>query len=287
MKLEIYNKTDKKFIGTSYDYDSLEIRNLHLNYNEGAFATDSSVTDGIEIIDLGIDYKDKPTFDYNKPIFKNIGVAPLKDSYPEMPMMLFDEKIEDYELRLQEWNTAKQAIDDEFEIVLNKFKQAELENSNKFVQMNEQYIAAKAQYETDLANWEANPPHITKEVTKYRTITSEEETQAERQYIRLQKVHAENELYVTSSQGNVFDADKIARQNISDAILSSSISGITELHINDLPEGQYALAIYHDENGNDELDTNWLGIPKEPIGFSNSKMRTFGPPGFEDCAFLF
>ena len=66
---------------------------------------------------------------------------------------------------------------------------------------------------------------------------------------------------------------------------AKAVAGVTEVEIHDLPEGQYALAIYHDENGNDELDTNWLGIPKEPIGFSNAKMRTFGPPGFKDCAF--
>ncbi|MCE2613827.1 DUF2141 domain-containing protein [Flavobacteriaceae bacterium D16] len=70
-------------------------------------------------------------------------------------------------------------------------------------------------------------------------------------------------------------------------VRAKATSGITELHIKDLPEGQYALAIYHDKNDNEELDTNWLGIPKEPIGFSNSKMKAFGPPGFEDCAFLF
>ena len=70
-------------------------------------------------------------------------------------------------------------------------------------------------------------------------------------------------------------------------VRAKAVSGITELHIDNLPAGQYALAIYHDKNGNDELDTNWLGIPKEPIGFSNAKMRAFGPPDFEDCSFSF
>lgn len=60
--------------------------------------------------------------------------------------------------------------------------------------------------------------------------------------------------------------------------------GTTKLLIDDLPQGQYALAIFHDENDNDELDTNWLGIPKEDVGFSNAKMKTFGPPSFKECA---
>ncbi|WP_445386174.1 DUF2141 domain-containing protein [Robiginitalea sp. IMCC44478] len=59
--------------------------------------------------------------------------------------------------------------------------------------------------------------------------------------------------------------------------------GITQLKFEDLPEGEYALAIFHDENGNEKLDTNWIGIPREPMGFSNSRMKAFGPPSFEDC----
>jgi len=61
--------------------------------------------------------------------------------------------------------------------------------------------------------------------------------------------------------------------------------GTTQVIISDLPEGTYALAVFHDENANDELDTNWIGIPKEAVGFSHAKMKTFGPPKFDECAF--
>ena len=64
---------------------------------------------------------------------------------------------------------------------------------------------------------------------------------------------------------------------------SRATQGMTRVVFEDLPEGDYALAVFHDENGNDELDTNWIGIPKEPFGFSNARMKTFGPPKFEDC----
>lgn len=47
-----------------------------------------------------------------------------------------------------------------------------------------------------------------------------------------------------------------------------------------LPLGTYALAVYHDLNDNKQLDTNFFGIPKEPYGFSNDVMGTFGPPDF-------
>ena len=34
--------------------------------------------------------------------------------------------------------------------------------------------------------------------------------------------------------------------------------------------GNYAFAVHHDENGNGEMDTNFLGIPKEGWAFSNN-----------------
>ena len=61
--------------------------------------------------------------------------------------------------------------------------------------------------------------------------------------------------------------------------------GMVTLIIEDLPVGEYALAVFHDKNGNDKLDTNWLGIPKERVAFSKAKMRTFGPPKYKECAF--
>ena len=48
-----------------------------------------------------------------------------------------------------------------------------------------------------------------------------------------------------------------------------------------LEEGEYAVSIFHDENSNEQLDTNVIGIPKEGFGFGNNAMGTFGPPSFE------
>lgn len=52
-----------------------------------------------------------------------------------------------------------------------------------------------------------------------------------------------------------------------------------------LPPGRYALAIYLDENENDELDKNMLGIPKEPYGFSNNPRAKWSAPRFDEIAF--
>lgn len=48
-----------------------------------------------------------------------------------------------------------------------------------------------------------------------------------------------------------------------------------------LPSGSYAISIFHDENDNGELDTNFMGIPKEGFAFGNNAMGTFGPPSFD------
>ena len=55
--------------------------------------------------------------------------------------------------------------------------------------------------------------------------------------------------------------------------------------LNDVPPGIYAVSVYHDENNNDKLDTNFMGIPKEDTGCSNNAPARFGPPKWEDAKF--
>ncbi len=53
-----------------------------------------------------------------------------------------------------------------------------------------------------------------------------------------------------------------------------------------LPPGSYALAVFHDENDNGRLDTNFLGIPTERLGFSNdARGMMFFPPSFTAARF--
>lgn len=49
--------------------------------------------------------------------------------------------------------------------------------------------------------------------------------------------------------------------------------------------GTYAVSAYHDSNGNGELDTNWIGIPKEGTAASNDAKGRMGPPKFDDAKF--
>ncbi|SLJ92913.1 DUF2141 domain-containing protein [Novosphingobium mathurense] len=51
-----------------------------------------------------------------------------------------------------------------------------------------------------------------------------------------------------------------------------------------VPDGRYAIALVHDENGNGKLDKS-LMIPREGFGFSRDAPVRMGPPSFAKAAF--
>ena len=55
--------------------------------------------------------------------------------------------------------------------------------------------------------------------------------------------------------------------------------------IEQLNAGTYAVSIVYDEDSNGKLNTGFLGIPTELVGFSNNATGTFGPPSFEKTSF--
>ena len=52
-----------------------------------------------------------------------------------------------------------------------------------------------------------------------------------------------------------------------------------------LPLGDYALSVFYDQDGDGELKTNFIGMPKEPIALSNNAVAKFGPPKYSDAVF--
>ena len=55
----------------------------------------------------------------------------------------------------------------------------------------------------------------------------------------------------------------------------------------ELPFGEYAIKLFHDENMDGEINSNFLGIPTEDYGFSNNASGTFGPADYDDAKFIF
>lgn len=55
----------------------------------------------------------------------------------------------------------------------------------------------------------------------------------------------------------------------------------------DVPPGRYAIAAFHDQDGNKKLNASLLGLPNEPYGFSRDARGTLGAPKFDDAAIQF
>ena len=52
----------------------------------------------------------------------------------------------------------------------------------------------------------------------------------------------------------------------------------------DVAPGAYAVAAFHDADGDGALNQNIVGMPTEGHGFSNGARGFMGPPSFEDAA---
>lgn len=76
-----------------------------------------------------------------------------------------------------------------------------------------------------------------------------------------------------------------------DKAVAHARSSISERHaaceFPGLNAGTYAISVFHDENSNGRLDTNFMGIPREGVGASNNAKGHFGPPKFDAAAFRF
>ena len=76
-------------------------------------------------------------------------------------------------------------------------------------------------------------------------------------------------------QGNECDAQKKVRAS----------TGPITVAFDNLAPGTYAVGAFHDENGNDHLDTNFLGLPIEGYALSNGVRAVMAKPTFQQAAF--
>lgn len=92
---------------------------------------------------------------------------------------------------------------------------------------------------------------------------------------------------VASAKGDVLVAvfdqkgQWLRRAKLSQKVVAAA--GKVSVVFENLPEGEYALSAVHDLNTNGQLDSNAIGIPNEPYGFSNDAAGRFGPPSFDDA----
>jgi uncharacterized protein (DUF2141 family) len=70
---------------------------------------------------------------------------------------------------------------------------------------------------------------------------------------------------------------------LAEAVVNAKSTGVQAVFPG-LPAGAYAIAAFHDENGNRKFDQGLFGIPLEGYGFSNGATVFFGPPEFTEAA---
>ena len=73
-----------------------------------------------------------------------------------------------------------------------------------------------------------------------------------------------------------FLGDNSAIRNYSIDVKSNS----AKIVIDDLPTGDYAVSMYQDVNSDNICNRNFMGIPKEPYGFSNNFKPKFSAPKY-------
>lgn len=66
---------------------------------------------------------------------------------------------------------------------------------------------------------------------------------------------------------------------------SFTLDGRETYRLENVPPGEYAMLVVYDENRNAQVDKNFIGIPREPVGFSNA-YQPKGPPSFSRAAFV-
>ncbi len=84
----------------------------------------------------------------------------------------------------------------------------------------------------------------------------------------------------------LFNCEEDFLKNAYKSIISEIKDQLVTVIFTDNPPGIYAISIIHDVNDNGELETNFMGIPKEPVAISGTVKSKYGPPKFEDAKFV-
>lgn len=61
-------------------------------------------------------------------------------------------------------------------------------------------------------------------------------------------------------------------------------AGAMRVIFNNIAAGDYAVRVFHDEDGDGQMKKTGIGFPAEGYGFSNRAKARFGPPGWKAIA---
>jgi uncharacterized protein (DUF2141 family) len=63
-------------------------------------------------------------------------------------------------------------------------------------------------------------------------------------------------------------------------------SGKSSIQFENIPDGTYAIFVFHDQNNNKKMDRNFFGIPKENYGASSNNLPFASSPRFSENKFV-
>ncbi len=93
---------------------------------------------------------------------------------------------------------------------------------------------------------------------------------------------------VTSSEGEVlfglYDENTFMKTAPIKGEKSMITDGVAKITFTNIPAGVYAISCFHDINGNNKMDFEPNGMPKENYGVSNNSM-SYGPPLWSEAKF--
>lgn len=78
----------------------------------------------------------------------------------------------------------------------------------------------------------------------------------------------------------------IQHSYLAEWVKASEGQDVIEIVFDEIPAGEYAVSVMHDENGNRKLETSFLGFPREGVGFSNGQKVVMSAPKYTKAAFM-
>jgi len=84
----------------------------------------------------------------------------------------------------------------------------------------------------------------------------------------------------------LYNSEEDFLKNEMKGLIVEIFNGKASARFDNLEKGIYAISSFYDKNDNGKMDTNFLGIPKEPVAISNNAKGKFGPPKYKDAKFM-
>ncbi len=83
----------------------------------------------------------------------------------------------------------------------------------------------------------------------------------------------------------LYDAASFSVRGVKPTIgkIVAATAGRMTVRLDNIAPGEYAIKSFQDEDGDGKMNTNMIGMPAEPYGFSRDAKPNMGPPAFDEA----